>query len=80
MPQETSHPAPVLDYAPPRRGRVPWRRIMEIAAGCILAAIIFLQIFLGRAGYRRLADRAISRLRVGLREKIRTSAAKLKRA
>ncbi len=42
-----------------------------------LAAIIFLQIFLGRSAYRRLADQAISRLHAGLREK---EAAKLKRA
>jgi glycosyltransferase involved in cell wall biosynthesis len=34
-----------------------------------LAAVVFLQIFLGRAGYRRLADGAISWLRAGLREK-----------
>ena len=33
-----------------------------------LAAVICLQIFLGRAGYRRLADGAISWLRAGLRE------------
>jgi len=43
-----------------------------------LAAIIFLQIFLGRAAYRRLADQAISWLHAGLREK--TLAPKLKRA
>ncbi len=33
-----------------------------------LAAIIFLQIFLSHAAYRRLADCAIGRLRAGLRE------------
>ncbi|HVV29051.1 MAG TPA: glycosyltransferase [Rhizomicrobium sp.] len=33
-----------------------------------LAAVVFLQIFLGRTGYRRLADRAIAWFRVGLRE------------
>ena len=33
-----------------------------------LAGIVFLQIFLGRAGYRRLADGAIAWLRAGLRE------------
>ncbi len=33
-----------------------------------LAAVIFLQIFLGRSTYRRLADQAISRLHAGLRE------------
>ena len=51
-----------------------------VLRGCYrprLAAIIFLQIFLGRAAYRRLADQAISRLHAGLREK---EAAKLKRA
>ena len=42
-----------------------------------LAAVIFLQIFLGRSLYRRLADQAISRLHAGLRE---DEAAKLKRA
>jgi hypothetical protein len=30
--------------------------------------VVFLQIVLGRAGYRRLADSAISWLRAGLRE------------
>jgi glycosyltransferase involved in cell wall biosynthesis len=44
-----------------------------------LAVVIFLQIFLSRAGYRRLADHAISRLHAGLREKSEASA-KLKRA
>lgn len=34
-----------------------------------LAAVVFLQIFLGRAGYRRLADGAISWLRAGHRER-----------
>jgi glycosyltransferase involved in cell wall biosynthesis len=34
-----------------------------------LAAIIFLQIFLSRTGYRRLADRAISWLHAGLQER-----------
>jgi len=54
-----------------------------VLRGCYrpsLAAVIFLQIFLSRAGYRRLADHAISWLRVGLRETDRTPAAKLKRA
>lgn len=43
-----------------------------VLRGCYrlsLAAIVFLQIFLGRSGYRRLADQAISWLRMGLREK-----------
>jgi len=50
-----------------------------VLRGCYrpsLAAIIFLQIFLGRAAYRRLADQAISWLHAGLRER----APKLKRA
>jgi glycosyltransferase involved in cell wall biosynthesis len=46
-----------------------------------LAATIFLQIFLGRAAYRKLADYGIARLRLGLRErKEKTPAAKLERA
>lgn len=40
-----------------------------------LAAVIFLQIFLGSSAYRRLADQAISKLHAGLRE-----TPKLKRA
>lgn len=42
-----------------------------LARGCYrpsLAAVIFLQIFLGPAGYRRLADYAITRFRAGMRE------------
>ena len=42
-----------------------------VLRGCYrpsLAGIVFLQIFLGRAGYRRLADGAIAWLRAGLRE------------
>ena len=42
-----------------------------VLRGCYhpsLAAVIFLQIFLGRSAYRRLADQAISRLHAGLRE------------
>jgi len=46
-----------------------------------LAVTVFLQIFLGRAAYRRLADTGIAWLRLGLRERHdRTPAAKLKRA
>jgi len=41
-----------------------------------LAAIIFLQVFLGRAGYRRIADQAISWLRMGLREKDKPATAR----
>ena len=33
-----------------------------------LACVVFLQIFLGRRGYRRLADHAISWLRIGITE------------
>jgi glycosyltransferase involved in cell wall biosynthesis len=55
-----------------------------VLRGCYrpsLAAVIFLQIFLGRAGYRRLADQAISWLHAGLREKKdEARTAKLKRA
>lgn len=43
-----------------------------VLRGCYrppLAAIVFLQIFLGRSGYRRIADTAISWLRMGLRER-----------
>jgi glycosyltransferase involved in cell wall biosynthesis len=43
------------------------------------AAIIFLQIVLGRSGYRRLADQAISWLSIGTRDG-KTAAHKLKRA
>src|SRR5471032_1013169 len=42
-----------------------------VLRGCYrpsLAIIIFLQIFLGRRGYRRLADQAISWLRIGIIE------------
>ncbi|MEO8300912.1 MAG: glycosyltransferase [Rhizomicrobium sp.] len=52
-----------------------------VLRGCYrpsLAAVIFLQIFLGRTAYRRLADQAISWLHAGLREK--DEAPKLKRA
>ena len=46
-----------------------------------LAMIIALQIFLGRNGYRRLADRAISWLHLGLRERDdKAPARKLERA
>jgi glycosyltransferase involved in cell wall biosynthesis len=55
-----------------------------VLRGCYrpsLAATIFLQIFLSRAGYRRLADHAISWLRVGLREpREKRAARKLERA
>ena len=50
-----------------------------VLRGCYrpsLAAVVFLQIFLGRSGYRRLADHAISWLRMGLREKDNTAPAR----
>ncbi len=50
-----------------------------VLRGCYrpsLAAVVFLQIFLGRSGYRRLADHAISWLRMGLREKDKTAPAR----
>lgn len=54
-----------------------------VLRGCYrpsLAVVIFLQIFLGRAGYRRLADNAIAWLKVGLREKDGKPARKLEQA
>ncbi len=54
----------------------PWRALglylNAVLRGCYrppLAIVVFLQIFLGRSGYRRIADQAISWLRMGLREK-----------
>lgn len=55
-----------------------------VLRGCFspsLAVVVFLQIFLGRGGYRRLADHAISWLRIGLRERDDAAkAGKLERA
>jgi glycosyltransferase involved in cell wall biosynthesis len=55
-----------------------------VLRGCYrpkVAAAVFLQIFLGRAAYRRLADTGIAWLRLGLRERReKTPAAKLGRA
>ena len=55
-----------------------------VLRGCYrpsLAAIIILQVFLGRSGYRRIADTAISWLRMGLREKSQSApAARTKQA
>jgi glycosyltransferase involved in cell wall biosynthesis len=55
----------------------PWRAfgfyLNALMRGCFrpsLAVVIFLQIFLGRAGYRQLADKAIAWLRAGLRDKL----------
>lgn len=45
-----------------------------------LAITVFLQIFLGRATYRKLADTGITWLRLGLRERRKTSTAELERA
>jgi glycosyltransferase involved in cell wall biosynthesis len=50
-----------------------------VMRGCYrpsLAVIIFLQIFLGRPGYRRLADQAFSWLRIGITEPEQKTAAK----
>lgn len=50
-----------------------------VLRGCYrpsLAVIVFLQIFLGRVGYRRLADQAISWLRIGAAEREEKSPAK----
>jgi hypothetical protein len=41
-----------------------------------LAGVVFLQIFLGRSGYRRIADTAISWLRLGLRERAKPAPAR----
>ncbi len=54
-----------------------------VLRGCYrprLAAIIALQIFLGRSGYRRLADLAISWLRIGPGEDDKAPSRKLERA
>ncbi|HWA68526.1 MAG TPA: glycosyltransferase [Rhizomicrobium sp.] len=55
-----------------------------VLRGCYrpsLALVVFLQIFIGRSAYRRLADQAIAWLRVGLREKsAKPSARKLEQA
>jgi glycosyltransferase involved in cell wall biosynthesis len=54
-----------------------------VLRGCYrppLAAVVFLQIFLGRIGYRRLADKAIAWLHVGLRENKEKPARALERA
>ena len=55
-----------------------------VLRGCYrpsLAGVVFLQIFLGRRSYRRLADQAISRLRIGITERDeKASANKLERA
>ncbi len=54
-----------------------------VLRGCYrpsLAMVIFLQIFLGRSGYRRVADHAISWLRIGLREKAPRETASRKQA
>jgi hypothetical protein len=53
-----------------------------VLRGCYrpsLAVIIFLQIFLSRSGYRRLADQAISWLSIGARDG-KTAVHKLKQA
>lgn len=57
--------------------------VNAVLRGCYrpsLAIVIFLQIFLGRTGYRRLADYAIARLRAGLREQEKKTVHKLGQA
>jgi glycosyltransferase involved in cell wall biosynthesis len=58
--------------------------LKAVSRGCYrpgLAVTIFLQIFLGRAAYRRLADAGIAWLRLGLRERPEKSpATRLERA
>jgi len=57
--------------APRRPAAALMLYLNAVLRGCYrpsLAAVIFLQIFLGRSAYRRLADQAISRLHAGLRE------------
>jgi glycosyltransferase involved in cell wall biosynthesis len=57
--------------------------INAVLRGCYrpsLAAVIFLQIFLGRSRYRRLADHAIAWFKVGLRENDRAADRELERA
>jgi glycosyltransferase involved in cell wall biosynthesis len=54
-----------------------------VLRGCYrpsLTAVVFLQIFLGRIGYRRLADKAIAWLHVGLREDRKKPSRALERA
>ena len=54
-----------------------------VLRGCYrpaLAAVVFLQIFLGRGGYRLVADRAIAWLRLGLKDSGGKSAARLENA
>lgn len=54
-----------------------------VLRGCFsprLAVIVALQIFLGSSGYRRLADLAISWLRIGLRKEDAAPSRKLERA
>ena len=66
----------------------PWAALglylNAVLRGCYrppMAAIIFLQIFLSRSGYRRLADQAIAWLRAGARvPDDKAAAPKLKRA
>jgi glycosyltransferase involved in cell wall biosynthesis len=54
-----------------------------VLRGCYrpsLAVVIFLQIFLGRGGYRLVADRAISWLRLGLKDRDGKPAHRLEQA
>ena len=54
-----------------------------VLRGCYrpsLAVVVFLQIFLGRGGYRLVADRAISWLQLGLKDRDRKAAPKPEQA
>jgi len=65
--------------APERPLRALGLYLNAVLRGCYrppLAAVVFLQIFLGRSGYRRIADQAISWLRMGLREKEKAAPAR----
>jgi glycosyltransferase involved in cell wall biosynthesis len=65
--------------APEHPARALGLYLNAVLRGCYrpqLAAVVFLQIFLGRSFYRRIADQAISWLRMGLREKEKTATAR----
>lgn len=70
------HGARGWPYAKKLAAQKPWAALglysNALLRGCYrpsLAVVIFLQIFLGSAAYRRLADHAIAWLKVGLRER-----------
>jgi glycosyltransferase involved in cell wall biosynthesis len=75
IPAKAWHGARGWAYAKLIAPKEPFRALClylnAVLRGCYrpsLACIIFLQIFLSRNGYRRIADHAISWLRIGLRE------------